>query len=125
MEIPLPEGTYKKHPVKASFLGNPNIVVGIAKNAENGEIVGFIRLDKGPGIGDITLFVEQEYRRTGVGRMLFSWIKERAGHRKLFAMVSEKNNEGICFFDAMKFERRATELDGWVKMELAEGSLDR
>lgn len=74
---------------------------------DNNEIKGFVSLlDKGY-IG--ALFVSNEVKRSGIGRKLINYCKER--NNKLTINVYEKNMNAILFYVAMGFKNKSVKID--------------
>jgi len=118
MEIPLPKGTFRKIVETEAILKHKNTIFGLAKDKNNSQRLGFIKIDLGPNIAEITIFVEKKYRRMGVGRKLFYWaLENNKEKRNFYAMVSKQNEIGIAFFEALGFKKMGLGSNGWIRME--------
>ncbi|MCB9887032.1 MAG: GNAT family N-acetyltransferase [Planctomycetes bacterium] len=82
------------------LLADARIVARVA--VHGARLVGFVRLDSGPDrVADLTLVVSPEYRRRGLGRLLFDAALVSArqlGLRQLVASVDTGNAVAIDFF---------------------------
>ncbi len=82
------------------LLADARIVARVAVHGAH--LVGFVRLDCGPDrVADLTLVVAPEFRRRGLGRLLFDAALVSArqlGLRQLVASVDTGNAVAIDFF---------------------------
>lgn len=89
--------------VKEEYLLKSETYVDI----ENEEIKGFISLLDGGFIG--ALFVNDAYKRQGIGRKLINYCKEK--NNKLTLKVYEKNIDAVLFYTAMGFKSQKIGID--------------
>lgn len=86
---------------------DPNISCWAAQEGE--ETVGFFRLDTGPDLqAELTVIVAPHRRRSGIGLQIFAEVLKQArarGLRKILAVVSETNEDGLAFFYDAGFDR--------------------
>lgn len=74
---------------------------------DDSEIKGFISLLGEGYIG--ALFVSNEFKRSGIGRKLINYCKER--NNKLTLNVYEKNMDAILFYVAMGFKNKKVRIN--------------
>lgn len=74
---------------------------------ENDEIKGFISILNNEYIG--ALFVRKEYRRSGIGRKLINFVKDK--YDKLILNVYEKNFDAILFYTQLGFINQKIQID--------------
>ncbi len=88
---------------------------------DDGELVGFFRLDVAPDqCAEVTLLVAPERRRGGLGRQLLEGALAMArelGLRKLVAEVQEGNRAAFAFFTDAGFEDTGRRGSGFVQLE--------
>ena len=74
---------------------------------ENNAIKGFISILNNEYIG--ALFIKNEYRRSGIGRKLINFVKEK--YDKLTLNVYEKNINAILFYTKLGFTNQKIQID--------------
>lgn len=74
---------------------------------ENNDIKGFISILNNEYIG--ALFIKNEYRRSGIGRKLINFVKEK--YDKLTLNVYEKNINAILFYTKLGFINQKIQID--------------
>lgn len=74
---------------------------------ENNDIKGFISILNNEYIG--ALFIKNEYRRSGIGRKLINFVKEK--YDKLTLNVYEKNIYAILFYTKLGFINQKIQID--------------
>ena len=74
---------------------------------ENNDIKGFISILNNEYIG--ALFIKNEYRRSGIGRKLINFVKEK--YNKLTLNVYEKNINAILFYTKLGFINQKIQID--------------
>ena len=74
---------------------------------ENNDIKGFISILNNEYIG--ALFIKNEYRRSGIGRKLINFVKEK--YDKLTLNVYEKNINAILFYTKLGFMNQKIQID--------------
>ena len=74
---------------------------------ENNDIKGFISILNNEYIG--ALFIKNEYRRSGIGRKLINFVKEK--YDKLTLNVYEKNINAILFYTKLGFTNQKIQID--------------
>ena len=74
---------------------------------ENNDIKGFISILNNEYIG--ALFVRKEYRRSGIGRKLINFVKDK--YDKLTLNVYEKNINAILFYTKLGFINQKIQID--------------
>ena len=74
---------------------------------ENNAIKGFISILNNEYIG--ALFIKNEYRRSGIGRKLINFVKEK--YDKLTLNVYEKNINAILFYTKLGFMNQKIQID--------------
>ena len=74
---------------------------------ENNDIKGFISILNNEYIG--ALFIKNEYRRSGIGRKLINFVKDK--YDKLTLNVYEKNINAILFYTKLGFINQKIQID--------------
>ena len=74
---------------------------------ENNDIKGFISILNNEYIG--ALFIKNEYRRSGIGRKLINFVKNK--YDKLTLNVYEKNINAILFYTKLGFINQKIQID--------------
>lgn len=74
---------------------------------ENNDIKGFISILNNEYIG--ALFIKNEYRRSGIGRKLINFVKDK--YDKLTLNVYEKNINAILFYTKLGFINQRIQID--------------
>ena len=74
---------------------------------ENNDIKGFISILNNEYIG--ALFIKNEYRRSGIGRKLINFVKNK--YDKLTLNVYEKNINAILFYTKLGFMNQKIQID--------------
>ncbi len=74
---------------------------------ENNAIKGFISILNNEYIG--ALFIKNEYRRSGIGRKLINFVKDK--YDKLTLNVYEKNINAILFYTKLGFINQKIQID--------------
>ena len=74
---------------------------------ENNDIKGFISILNNEYIG--ALFIKNEYRRSGIGRRLINFVKDK--YDKLTLNVYEKNINAILFYTKLGFINQKIQID--------------
>ena len=74
---------------------------------ENNAIKGFISILNNEYIG--ALFIKNEYRRSGIGRKLINFVKNK--YDKLTLNVYEKNINAILFYTKLGFMNQKIQID--------------
>ncbi len=74
---------------------------------ENNDIKGFISILNNEYIG--ALFIKNEYRRSGIGRKLINFVKNK--YDKLTLNVYEKNIYAILFYTKLGFMNQKIQID--------------
>lgn len=74
---------------------------------ENNDIKGFISILNNEYIG--ALFIKNEYRRSGIGRKLINFVKNK--YDKLTLNVYEKNIYAILFYTKLGFINQKIQID--------------
>lgn len=82
-----------------------------------GVACGVLILDPSELGCEITIAVHTEHRRVGIGSEVLAFAQERAGSRRLFAVVNEGNVAACAFFTEHGFTASPSDIAGHLRFE--------